>query len=149
MVDAGELCNREVVVAEPSEPLLDVARRMRDHRVGSIVVVEGPPGARVPVGIVTDRDLVVYAVAAGGTIPERPVYECMTPNVVTAHEREGLDQVLRRMRVHSIRRIPVINDDGVLQGILSIDDLIELLAEEVHDLADLLLRQRSETVHPG
>jgi CBS domain-containing protein len=139
MLDAGELCNRQVVIATPEEPILAAARRMRDHRVGCLVIVEGEPGRRRPIGILTDRDVVVYGVADGGTVAERTVGACMNPNLVTAREREGLLEVIRRMRVHGIRRIPVVDERGVLQGILSVDDVVDVLAEEVEALAAVLL----------
>jgi CBS domain-containing protein len=64
MLDAGELCNREVVIADPDESILEAARRMRDHHVGSLIVVEGAPGRRRPIGVVTDRDIVACVVLA-------------------------------------------------------------------------------------
>lgn len=148
MLDAGELCNRRVVIATPDEPILAVARRMRDQRVGCVVVVEGAPGERRPIGILTDRDIVVFAVADGGALAERTVRACMNPNLVTARERDGLLEVTRRMRVNGVRRIPVVDERGVLQGILSVDDLFDVLAEEVEDLAALLLESSGTRAHP-
>lgn len=148
MLDAGELCNREVVIADPDESILEAARRMRDHHVGSLIVVEGAPGRRRPIGVVTDRDIVVYAVAAGGAIPARTVRECMSTELVAAHEREGLLDVLRRMRVNGVRRLPVVDDNGVLQGILSFDDVLDLVAVEMRELAALLIREREHELHP-
>ena len=147
MLDAGELCNRQVVIATPDEPILAVARRMREHRVGCLVVVEGEPGHLRPIGILTDRDIVVYAVADGGALAERTVRACMNPNPVTARERDGLLEVIRRMRVHGIRRIPVVDESGVLQGILSVDDVLDVLAEEVDDLAAVLLGSSETRAH--
>lgn len=139
MMDAGELCNRQVVIATPEESILAAARRMRDHRVGCLVVVEGEPGQRRPIGIVTDRDIVVYAVA-DTSLDRRSVRACMNPNLVTAREHEDLVAVIRRMRAHRVRRIPVVDEGGLLQGILSVDDVLEVLAEEVGELAAVLLR---------
>jgi len=148
MLDAGELCNRQVVIATADEPIVAAARRMRDHRVGCLVVVEGEPGQRRPIGILTDRDIVVYAVAEGGALAERTVRVCMNPDLVTAREREGLLEVIRRMRAHGIRRIPVVDEGGWLQGILSVDDVLDVLAEEVDDLAAVLLGSSATHAHP-
>lgn len=147
MLDAGELCNRQVVIATPDELILTAARRMRDHRVGCLVVVEGDPGQRRPIGILTDRDIVVYAVADGDALGERTVRACMNPNLVTARERDGLLEVIRRMRAHGIRRIPVVDAGGLLQGILSADDVLDVLAEEVDDLAAVLLGASGTHAH--
>jgi CBS domain-containing protein len=148
MLDAGELCNREVVVAEPNEPLLEAARRMRDEHVGSLVVVEGPPDRRVPVGIITDRDIVIYAVAIGGGIPDRTVDSCMTQELVTARERDGLAEVIHLMRTNGVRRLPIVDEAGVLQGILTLDDVLELLAEQVQEIAALFPRERRREAAP-
>ncbi len=147
MLDAGELCNRQVVIATADEPILAAARRMRDHRVGCPVVVEGEAGERRPIGILTDRDILVFAVADGGALGERTVRACMNPNLVTAREREGLLEVIRRMRTHGVRRIPVVDETGVLQGILSVDDVLDVLAEEVDDLAAVLLASSGTHAH--
>jgi CBS domain-containing protein len=144
----GEVCNREVIVCDPEESVLAAAQRMRDRHVGSLVVVEGPPDRRVPVGIVTDRDIVIYAVAAGGKIPERPVRYVMSAAVVSARERESVPDVLERMRARGIRRIPIVDQEGVLQGILTLDDLMELLAEEITAMARLLTNERRREISP-
>jgi CBS domain-containing protein len=145
---AGELCNREVVVGSPDESVLEAARRMRDQHVGSLVICEGPPGGRIPVGILTDRDIVLYAVAAGGTITDRSVRYVMSADVVSARESESVGDVVKRMRAHGIRRIPIVDVDNRLQGILTLDDVLEELAEEVGDLARVLTREREHEAHP-
>jgi CBS domain-containing protein len=144
----GELCNREVIICDPEETILEAARRMRDRHVGCLVVVEGEPGERVPIGIVTDRDLVLYAAATDGRIGERPVRYVMSADLATAREHESLNDVLRRMRVRGVRRMPVVDDRGVLQGIIALDDLLELVASELDELARLLTRERLHEAQP-
>jgi len=147
-VDIGELCNREVIICSPDEPLIDVARRMRDRHVGCLVVVEGAPGARVPIGVVTDRDLVLYAAATDGHIGDRPVRYVMSADLASAREHESLHDVLQRMRVRGVRRMPVVDERGVLQGIVALDDLLELVAGELDELTRLLTRERLHEAQP-
>jgi CBS domain-containing protein len=120
-------CRKRVVTAQASEPVVDVARRMRDEHVGSVVIVS-TDGA--PTGIVTDRDLVVRALAEGGD-PAAAIETIMTPAPVTLERNDRLDDVVACMREHGIRRIPVIDERGALVGLVSLDDINVLLAGEL------------------
>jgi CBS domain-containing protein len=140
---AGLFCNREVIICSASESVLEAARRMRDRHVGCLVVVEGRAGGRTPVGVLTDRDVLVGPVAAGLHDLDRiRVAEVMTQPAITARDGEDLVDVLQRMRAHGVRRIPVVDEDDVLQGIIAFDDALELLAGEMGDLAMLIFRER-------
>jgi CBS domain-containing protein len=134
----GEICNREVVIAEKALSVVDAARLMRTHHVGDLVVVEG----RHPVGIVTDRDIVVEVVAAGVNPEALAVADIMGPEVATVRESEGLFEALRYMRDKGVRRVPVVDREGGLVGILTLDDLLSLLAEEMTELAKLVSHER-------
>lgn len=140
---AGELCNRSVVFCERTETLVEAARRMRDHNVGCLVVVEPGDARRAPVGVVTDRDLVVAALAGGVPDPRRIAVDAvMSSPAHVAREAEDLTEVLRRMRAAGVRRVPVVDEAGGLQGILAVDDVVELLTTELGELVALLGRQR-------
>jgi len=144
----GEICNREVVVAEKTLSVVDAAQLMRKHHVGDLVVVDEKAGRKRPVGIVTDRDIVVEVVAAGVNPESLKVGDIMGPEVATVRESEGLFEALRYMRDKGVRRMPVVDSTGGLVGILTLDDLLSLLAEEMTDLAKLVSheRQREATV---
>ena len=144
----GEICNREVVIAEKTLSVVDAAQLMRKHHVGDLVVVDEKGGRKHPVGIVTDRDIVVEVVAAGVTPDALKVGDIMGPEVATVRESEGLFEALRFMRDKGVRRMPVVDRDGGLVGILTLDDLLTLLAEEMTELAKLVSheRQREATV---
>lgn len=142
-MDVGELCNREVVIASPDLSVLDAAKRMREYHVGDLVLVESINGERQPVGIVTDRDLVVEVLAENVSWASAlRVGEVMTCELVTANEDEDPATVLRRMRSHNVRRIPIVDARGTLQGILTFDDIVEWLAEELGDLVSIVANQR-------
>ena len=146
----GEICNREVVITEKSVSVVDAAQLMRTHHVGDLVVVEEKDGRKHPAGIVTDRDIVVEVVAAGVNPEALKVGDIMGPEVATVRESEGLFEALRYMRDKGVRRMPVVDSNGGLVGILTLDDLLSLLAEEMTELAKLVSyeRQREATVRP-
>ena len=138
----GEICNREVVIAKKTLSVVDAAQLMRQHHVGDLVVVEERSGRKQPVGIVTDRDIVVEVVAAGVNPDALKVGDIMGPEVATVRESEGLFEALRYMRDKGVRRMPVVDRDGGLVGILTLDDLLSLLAEEMTELAKLVSHER-------
>jgi CBS domain-containing protein len=140
----GEVCNRQVVIARGDEHVREAAERMRDLHVGTLVVIDERDGRRVPVGIVTDRDLVIRVLSAGAQGFDALVLrDIMTTEPVTAREGENLWDVIKKMRSFGVRRLLVVNDQGDLQGILSIDDLIDLVAEELSDLSTLISREQT------
>lgn len=140
---AGELCTRDVVTAMRDEPLVMAAQRMRDMHVGDLVVVDEVGGRREPVGVLTDRDIVVKVLAAG---PERVararVLDAMSETLITAHEEDNIEDVLGRMTANGVRRVPLVDDDGCLAGVLSFDDIVAMLSEELVDLSHLIARQQ-------
>lgn len=138
----GEICNRDVVVAEKALSVVEAAQLMRKHHVGDLVVVEDRGGRKHPVGIVTDRDIVVEVVAAGVNPDALKVGDIMGPEMATVRESEGLFEALRYMRDKGVRRMPVVDGTGVLVGILTLDDLLSLLAEEMTELAKLVSHER-------
>jgi CBS domain-containing protein len=138
----GEICNRDVVIAEKALSVVAAAQLMRKHHVGDLVVVEEKAGRKHAVGIVTDRDIVVEVVAAGVNPEALKVGDIMGPEVATVRESEGLFEALRYMRDKGVRRMPVVDGAGGLVGILTLDDLLSLLAEEMTELAKLVSHER-------
>ncbi len=139
-----EICSRVVVVAEPHTDLREAARMMRDHHVGALVVVEKREGTTRPVGIVTDRDIVVEVVAATGVTPESlTVRDVMSSDLVLARETDGVFEAVERMQDSGTRRLPVVAADGALVGILTLDDVLRMIAGEMTALA--IAAQRSVT----
>jgi CBS domain-containing protein len=141
-VNAGEICNREVVIVTRGTGLVEAARLMREHHVGSLVVVLERDGKRVPVGILTDRDIVVAVVAKALDARTLTVGDAMSAGLYVVREQDGLAEVLRAMREHGVRRMPVVSADGALAGILTVDDLVELVAEELGDFVRTVGHER-------
>jgi len=115
---------------------------MREYHVGDLIVVDEKTGKRVPVGIVTDRDIVLEVIAEGVSLNDVCVGDIMSAELVTAHTGDDLLETVKVMRAKGIRRLPVIDDDNELAGILSVDDLIDLFSEQLADLARLITRQQ-------
>lgn len=128
---AGDACTRIVTVAYRGMVLSEAARLMSDRHVGCLVVVEEADPGRVVVGIITDRDIVVSVVARDLDARQISVGEAMTAKVVTAREGDSILDVLQVMRREGVRRIPVTGPQGVLAGLLALDDLLQLLAQEM------------------
>lgn len=137
----GEICNREVVIVAREAPVIEAARLMRQYHVGDLVVVDEPSGLRRPVGIVTDRDIVIEVVAMEVAPETLSVGDIMCAELATVRETEGVFETIRYMRDKGIRRLPVVDRDGWLQGIVTLDDLLILLAEEMGEMAQLIGRE--------
>jgi len=144
----SEICNREVVYAQRDNSTLEAAKLMRQHHVGDLVVVDDKAGAKVPVGIITDRDLVVEIMSLELDPAAITVGDIMTPELAVVKEDTGLYEAIQYMRAIGVRRLPVVNDSGGLVGILTLDDMLELLAEEMSTLAKLVKHeQKNETTN--
>jgi len=137
-----EVCNREVVIVRLDDSVHEAAKLMRQHHVGDVVVIEEVKGVRVPVGIVTDRDLVVEIMAPDIVQMSITVGDIMGPNLVTVKESMGIFESVQYMRGEGVRRLPVVDGKGGLVGILTLDDLLELFAEELLELVKLVKNEQ-------
>jgi CBS domain-containing protein len=123
---------RAVVVASESDPIAVVARKMRDAHVGSIIVTREDR----PIGIITDRDLALRIVAEERNATTTRVSDVVTYGVFTIKESDQIETAVRSMREHGVRRLPIVDDDGRIVGIVTADDLVVLLSKEFSGLAD-------------
>ena len=139
-VSVGRICVRTVIVADPKETARDAARRMTREGVGALVVVDD---ARRPIGIVTDRDLMARCVADGLDPAATALAAVMSAPARTVRESTEIEEALKLMaRIH-VRRLPVVDPEDRLVGILSLDDVLDLLAEESATIGRLLARART------
>lgn len=130
-LDAGAICTRLVTFAQRTMAVNEAARLMRTHHVGSLVVADDTPAGRVPVGMLTDRDIVT-AVVAKDVDPRRlTVEDVMSADLVTVRSDASLIDLLRTMRAKGVRRLPVTDAAGVLVGLVSLDDLLGVITEEL------------------
>jgi len=130
-VAALNLATSQVVTTERETSLADCARLMRAEHVGSVVVVDESSGERRPLGIITDRDIVIEAVALGLDARTLTAGDIMGNRLATVSEDEDVLTALARMREHGVRRLPVVDRSGRLAGILTIDNLLEAFSEQL------------------
>lgn len=137
----NECCNVAVVCCDSDTPLPVVAELMRKHHVGDVIVTERQGDERVPVGIVTDRDIIIETIAVKLDPELFTAGDIMTTPVVTVGQNEGLVQTLREMRHHKIRRMPVVTPAGTLYGIVTADDIMNLLVMELSLMTEAITEQ--------
>ncbi|MFO7602798.1 MAG: CBS domain-containing protein [Gammaproteobacteria bacterium] len=142
---AGEYCNREVVVAEKGESIRSAVNLMRQHHVGDVVVLDA--AANKPVGILTDRDIVIEVLAEDVDLDALSIGDVMSFAPVSVSEETRLLDAIKLMRVKGVRRLLVVNQQGGLVGIISVEDILELIGEQLSDLVALVSREISNEVH--
>jgi CBS domain-containing protein len=139
------MCRRDVIVARPEMPLPEAAALMKSYHVGDLVVCESQPGGRrIPIGILTDRDVALTVASHAARVPYLHVSDVMKRHLVTATAGESLHEALERMQAAGVRRLPIITREGVLEGIVTLDDILELLSGELTELAKLVLREQKK-----
>jgi len=138
LLNTGEVCTRSVTIAFRRTPLNAAAKLMRENHVGCLVVVDEISGSRVVVGILTDRDIVTAVVAADADARRLLVEDVMSTDLITARESDSLMDVMRSMRRKGVRRVPVVGAENELVGIVTMDDVLTILSEELSLLVDAL-----------
>lgn len=138
------VCNREVVVVDKHDTILEAAALMRKYHAGDVVIVEDRDGLRYPIGIVTDRDIVIELIAKGIAFDAVAVGDLMCRELVLAQQDDDLLDAIQLMRQKGVRRLPVVDKNGVLIGIITADDLIELIAEQLQEIVRLIGKEQAQ-----
>jgi CBS domain-containing protein len=138
----GEYCNRDVIVANRTATVLQIAQLMRHHHIGDVVITEESSHGRIPVGIVTDRDIVVEMIAKEVDLNSCVASDIMSYELVTVKETDGLWEVLQRMRTRGVRRVPVVDTNNTLVGVITADDLFELFNEQLSGLIGAISKEQ-------
>jgi CBS domain-containing protein len=138
----GQYCNREIISVARETSVVQAAALMREHHVGTVIVADDVSSRRVPVGIITDRDIVVEVVATGLDAQRLTVGDLMVGELVTIDEEAGFAEAIREMSLRGIRRMPVVSKGGALVGIITLDDVLHHLATPLAALSDLAGRSR-------
>nr|WP_310137924.1 CBS domain-containing protein [Burkholderia ambifaria] len=140
-MNAAMLCTRDVATCFETITVVEAAERMRDAHAGDLVVVREREGHLLPVGMVTDRDIVLAVVSPGAEAGSLFVGDIMSEPVAVASGDEDVWLLAKRMRQHGIRRLPVVGDDGQLVGIVTLDDLLRAAAALLDELRLVAARQ--------
>ncbi len=139
----GDISNREAICAWRTETVIEAARLMRKHHVGCLVIVEDDAeGNKIPIGMLTDRDIAISVVALALDPAIITVNEIMSDIALCVRESAGIAETVALMRARGVRRLPVINAGGALTGLVATDDLLALLAEELSGLAECTALER-------
>lgn len=130
-MNAGSVCKRGVVTVAPTDDLIAAAHVMREKHVGYLIV----SASNRIVGVLTDRDIVVAVLAQEVDVRALKVGDVMTRDPLLIEEEQSIEAVLHHMREAGVRRVPVVDRSGELSGVLSIDDVLERIAEQLIDVA--------------
>ena len=128
------------MTATGDETIHEVAARMATEEVGTVVVVDDD---NEPVGIITDRTIAL-SIDDEGALADRQVSDVMAGEVTTVTEGSSVFEVTERLRDAGVRRVPVVDGDGELQGIISFDDVLVLLSQELQNLSEIVSTQSSK-----
>ena len=145
-MSVDKICNHNVVTCEAEAGIVETAVRMREEHVGDVIVTEYRNGRQTPIGIVTDRDLVVEVIAQQVDARELTIGDIMSRDLTIVRRDNGIDHALTAMLQAGVRRVPVVDQHDALVGVLSIDDVLEHLARQISHLADTLRREQSREV---
>lgn len=137
----SECCKRDVVCCDPELSLPDTAALMRKHHVGDVLVIQSDAEMRIPIGIVTDRDIVMEIMALQLDATLFTAGDIMTAPLVTVKENAGFVETLRLMRSNGIRRMPVVTESGTLYGIVTADDIVKALVLELSLITEAMAGQ--------
>ena len=138
----GTICNREVITVQRDATALHAAVLMRQHHVGDVVVIENRNNKTVPIGIVTDRDIVVELVATELDCKVITVGDIIITKLIVVKDSAGVFEAIQLMANKGVRRLPVVDDAGGLVGIVTLDDLLLLLSKELAALNKLVTHEQ-------
>lgn len=139
----GRVGKKAVVTVTPQSSIQEAAKRMRDFHVGDVVVVSEEGVRSQPIGIITDRDIVLSTVAFGLAPDEVCVSDIMLRSLTTARSSDTVFRVLNIMKEQGIRRVPLVDETGTLMGIVSSEDIFEFLTHELSDVAQITEKQHT------
>lgn len=131
------LIRRPVQTLGPGDTCREAAALMRDEGIGAVVVEQD----KRPIGIVTDRDLAVRVMAKGGDPDKLTLREVMTKDPIFLAAPRSFDQLVAAMRDNIVRRVLVVEEDGTLRGVISLDDVLVLLSEQLADVCRVVQRE--------
>jgi CBS domain-containing protein len=141
-MSVGTICTRHVFSVDAEADAIQAAKAMREYHVGFLVVMQNKDGRPTPVGVLTDRDIVLEVVAQNVDPRAIAVRDIMTANPLVVREDAQLHDTLLKMRAAGVRRVPVQDTHGKLIGVLSIDDVVGFLNEVVQDLSGAIGREQ-------
>lgn len=145
-MNLSDFCHRDIATIDRDSGVVHAALQMREQHVGSLIIVDRDGEDLRPVGILTDRDLAIEALTSTTTAQQLHVSDIMSDCPATALVDDDALATLHRMRTLGIRRMPIVDHRGSLKGIIAVDDLLQLLAASLGDVAALIVREAGREV---
>ena len=136
-MNIAEICTRELVMADKEASLQQAATLMRQHHVGTLVIVASTAEGTQAMDIVTDRDIAIEAVARGLDVTQTPIGRLAEGKLAVVPGTASVEDAIAAMKKRGVRRLLVANESGQLAGIVSLDDLLDAVAHDVAELAHI------------
>lgn len=143
---AADIGTSRVIQLNESSTINEAARTMRQHDVGCVVAMKNTPAGARPSGIVTDRDLTIRILAEGSSAgggDEKALRDIQSLPLVTCHADATIDELVGMMLGSNVRRVPIVDEDGQLSGIVCLDDVMAALAELIQRASRALIGERA------
>jgi CBS domain-containing protein len=141
-MNVGDICSRHFIHVSQQDSVLNVARIMREQQVGSVVVIDDLGGEIRPQGMITDHDLVVEVLAAKIDPSVVTAEDILTGELICVTETHDVKEALKYLHYYGATRAPVVNVDGVLVGLFSVEDSLSKLSEEFTEIVTLLSNEQ-------
>lgn len=140
-MNVGQLCSRPAISAPASSNLMDIATLMNERNIGAVVITKSPADRPLAVGVITDRDIVQAQLDRTADLSAISAEQIMSRLPLEITDDTEVDEAIQSMRARGVRRAPVLAKDGALLGLVSVDDLIACVTQELIGLATVLARQ--------
>jgi CBS domain-containing protein len=137
----AEIASRGAITVASNAPLVTAAQLMCERGVGSVVVVEAPADRPIPIGILTDRDIVRAQLERVADLSRLRIGDVMSRDPLVLGDEESIENALVHLRARGVRRAPVVGASGELVGVVSTDDLLACLARELLEISSLVSHQ--------
>lgn len=150
-MNIGFICQRQVITVDHQASVVEAAALMREHHVGALVVVNEASETAQVLGVVTDRDIVISAVANALDITQATVAELASSDVYSVSEAVDISAAIDIMRRAGVRRLLVTDEEQQLIGVVSLDELLDALASEIDGMVEVIRKglQHEEKQRPG
>lgn len=131
---AASFYKSDVVFVDKDMPIVEIAKLMRNRQVGDVIVTKVIGGKSKPVGMITDRDLVVNVLAEKKSADTMRAADLMTQPITVAYDTDGIYDLIKTMKKEGIGRLPIVDANGTLLGIVTAKKLLQLISQEFNDL---------------
>lgn len=137
----GDIARKEVITASSNVNLSEIANLMHQNEVGTIVIIDNKNDKTKLLGIITDRDITLKLTTFKERLPEVLVTDVMSKNLLVLNNSQSLNEAIIAMREKGVRRAPIVDEKGNLSGIISADDLLFIITNELCELQHLIKHQ--------